>query len=116
MKMMLIALLVIATDRRKKAGHILCKDYTKAGFFSAKLVAEWKRTSAKCIKCITYTSTAESSGKLSDKKPESVLVLWLNHASCARHPLRRIGSGRMSNRKMNDRKKIANVPTGHKAI
>ena len=40
----------------------------------------------------------------------------VNHTSCARHALRPMGSGRMTNRKMNDRKKIAIVPTGHNAI
>jgi len=75
-----------------------------------------EKTLAKCIWCITYTTTEESSGRLRDMKPESVLVLWLNHASCARHALRQMGSGRMTNRKMNDRKKITIVPTGHNAI
>jgi hypothetical protein len=94
----------------------LCKDYTKAGFFSAKLVGEWEKTSVKSMWCMTYTSTEGGSGKLPDMKPESVLVSWLNHAACARHALRQMGSGRMTNRKMNDRKKIAIVPTGHNAI
>ena len=40
----------------------------------------------------------------------------VNHTSCARHALRPMGSGRMTNRKMNDRKKIAIVPKGHNAI
>jgi len=40
----------------------------------------------------------------------------VNHTSCARHALRPMVSGRMSNQKMNDRKKITIVPTGHKAI
>jgi hypothetical protein len=75
-----------------------------------------EKTSAKCIWCITYTTTGESSGKLPDMKPESVLVLWFNLASCVRHAMRPMVSGRMSNRKMNDRKKITIVPTGHKAI
>ncbi|MEI6077691.1 MAG: hypothetical protein WCS94_19070 [Verrucomicrobiota bacterium] len=48
----------------KKCAFILCKDCTKAGFFSAKLVTEWKKPSAKCIWCITYTSTGDCSGKL----------------------------------------------------
>ena len=49
-------------------------------------------------------------------EPESVLVPWLNHTSCARHALRPMGSSRMTNGKMNDRKKITIVPTGHNAI
>ena len=106
----------IRTFTAKKLAFILCKDCTKAGFFSAKLVAEWKKPSAKCIWCITYTTTGKSSGKLPDMKPESVLVPWLNHASCARHALRPMVSDRMTNRKMKDRRKITIVPAGHNAI
>jgi hypothetical protein len=54
------------TITAKQLDFILCKDYTRAGFFTAKLVAEWEITSAECIKCITYNSTGESLGKLTN--------------------------------------------------
>jgi hypothetical protein len=49
-------------------------------------------------------------------KPDSVLVPWLNHDWCASHAFRQMDLGEVSNWKMNDRKKIMIVPTGHNAI
>jgi hypothetical protein len=42
----------------KKSGFILCKDCTKAGFFSAKLVAEWKKPRPSAF-CVSDTSCME---------------------------------------------------------